>query len=131
MTNNNTDAYVPGVCNINSTEIAYRRKSGYILLVISMILAGVVIGLGLPVWTRLGLYFPIFVTAVCFLQVKYKFCVKYGAAGKQNADEGDKIAQDIVDAVARQLDAARTRKIKLQGASIALVVTVVLLLLPM
>ena len=126
--------YVPGVCNINSAEVAYRRKAGYTMLAITVAVAIIVFVFGAlldvsPI-IRLATFFPAFVTAVCFLQVKYKFCVTYGAGGKQNATEGDKEAQAIVDAAAKKLDLERTRKIKLQGALIAAVVTALLVLIP-
>lgn len=123
-------SYVPGVCNINSAEIAYRRKSGYVLLAISLALAAPLLLIDLPVWLRVVLFFPVFLTADCFLQAKHKFCVSYGAAGKQNATEGDKVAQDIIDAAALKLDKARARKINSQAAGIALVITALLLFIP-
>ncbi len=123
-------SYVPGVCNINSAEVAYRRKSAIVLLVITLLVAAPLLLLDLPQWIRLVLFFPLFLTVVCYLQVRYKFCVGYGAAGKQNAAEGDKIAQDIIDAAALKLDKDRTRKIKLQAAAIAAAITVVLVFIP-
>lgn len=123
-------AYKPGVCNINSAEVAYRRKAANVLLGISLMLTAALLALPLDQWLRVGLFAPYFLTAVCYLQVKYKFCVSYGAQGKQNAAEGDKEAQNIVDAAARRLDSERTRKIKLQAAGVAAVATVVVTLLP-
>lgn len=123
-------AYVPGVCNINTAEIASRRKAAYTLLGISLVMTIPLLILEITNWARLILFIPIFLTVVCSLQVKYKFCVGYGASGMQNATEGDKVAQAIVDAAAKKLDADRTRKIKLQAAAIAAVITLVLVLLP-
>lgn len=126
----NSGAYIPGVCNINTAEIAYRRKSAYVLLAITIALALPLLLLDVPNAARLILFFPIFLTVVCYLQVRYKFCVGYGAAGKQNAAEGDKVAQDIIDAASRKLDTERTRKIKLQAAAIAAVLTLILVVIP-
>ncbi len=123
-------SYVPGVCNINTVEIARRRKAAYVLLAITIVIAAPLLLLDIPVWTRLILFFPIFLTVVCSLQVKYKFCVGYGASGMQNATEGDKEAQAIVEAASLKLDKDRTRKIKLQAAGIAAVITLLTLLLP-
>ncbi len=127
---NNPGAYVPGVCNINTVEIARRRKAAYILLAVTVALAIPLLVFDVPQWLRIVLFFPVFLTVVCSLQVKYKFCVGYGAAGMQNATEGDKVAQDIVDAAAKKLDKDRTRKIKLQAAAIAAVITLVMALIP-
>ncbi len=125
-----TSSYVPGVCNINTAEIAYRRKSAHVLLAISVVMTAALLFLPITPWLRVILFAPIFLTAVCYLQVKYKFCVSYGASGKQNANEGDKVAQDIIDAASKKLDRDRTRKIKLQAAGIALVITATLMFLP-
>ncbi len=127
---NTSGTYVPGVCNINTAEIARRRKSAYVLLAITIAIAAPLLLLDIPVWTRLLLFFPIFLTVVCALQVKYKFCVGYGASGLQNATEGDKEARAIVEAASLKLDKERTRKIKLQAAGIAAAITVLTLLLP-
>ncbi len=125
-----TSSYVPGVCNINTAEIAYRRKSAYVLLAVTLVMAVPFFLLDIPAWARLLLFFPLFLTIVCYLQVKYKFCVSYGAAGKQNAAEGDKVAQDIIDAASLKLDKARTQKIKLQAAAAAALITALLVLIP-
>lgn len=129
-TNQTTGSYVPGVCNINSAEIAYRRKAGFVLLVVTLVLTLPLLLIETPVWLRAFLFFPIFLTADCLLQAKHKFCVSYGAAGKQNATEGDKVAQDIVDAAALKLDKARARRINSQAGLIGLAVTALLLLIP-
>jgi hypothetical protein len=125
-----TGAYVPGVCNINQSEIAYRRKAGYLGLGIFIVLAAPLVLLDLPRFIRVLLFLPAFLAAIGFLQAHYKFCVGYGAAGMQNATDGDKEAQAIVDAAAKDLDKKRTRKINTQAALIAVLATVVVLLIP-
>jgi hypothetical protein len=49
------DAYVPGICNINHAEIAYRRKAGYAGLVAFVVIAAVLFGLSANRYTRLVL----------------------------------------------------------------------------
>lgn len=121
--------YVPGVCNINQEEVAYRRRAGYIGVVTFAIIAAILLFVGSR-WARLVLGIPAFIAAIGFLQAQSKFCVSYGAAGKQNATDGDKVVQDIVDAAARKLDKRRARTINLQAAGIALLITGVMLLIP-
>lgn len=125
-----TSAYVPGVCNINTAEIAYRRKSAYVLLAITIVIAAPLLLLDVPQWARLILFLPVFLTVICALQVRNKFCVGYGAAGKQNAAEGSDSAQDVVEAAARKLDQQRTRTMKLQALAVATVVTALAVLIP-
>lgn len=122
-------AYVPGVCNINTAEIASRRKAGYIGLILFIVLAAPLLLLDLPRLIRILLFLPAFVSAIGFLQAYYKFCVGYGAAGKQNATDGDKEAQDIIDAAAKDLDQKRTRKINTEASVIAGLVTLLVAIL--
>ncbi len=121
--------YVPGVCNINKDEIAYRRKAGYLGLAIFIVLATPLLLFDIPRFIRIILFLPAFLSAIGFLQAYYKFCVGYGAAGKQNATDGDKEAQDIVDAAAKELDKKRTRTVNSQAAIIAALVTIFFILI--
>jgi len=113
--------YVPGVCNINKDEIAYRRKAGYLgIAAYGLLLAGLLVFSFNP-WFGLVLFLPAFIGAVCMLQATYKFCVSYAASGQQHALDDDPEAQAIVDAASRKLDKQRARKINVQSALIALV----------
>jgi len=86
--------------------------------------------LNLSAGIRIVLFLPIFITAVCFLQVRYHFCVNYGSRGLQNTTEGDEIAQEIVDKAAKKMDLRRTRKIQWQAGAAAALITLVLIALP-
>ncbi len=124
------DAYVPGVCNINRAEIAYRRKAGYVGLGISLVLAIVLFGLGLSRWYRLVLFVPLFIAAIGFLQAKNKFCVAYGANGQQNAAEGSAKASKVSDQAAQAKDKHRARTINVQAALLALLGAALAVVLP-
>lgn len=124
--------YTPGVCNLNQPEVAYRRKAGYAGLVLSLLL---VVGLGiLQADPLLGLLiFPFaWVSAIGFLQAKYKFCVGYAASGIYNSGDDYAETQKIVDAAKRKLDQARARSINVRSfvsAIIATTAAVVLLII--
>lgn len=124
------DSYVPGVCNINRAEIAYRRKAGYVGLGISLILAIALFGLGVSRWYRLVLFVPLFIAAIGFLQAKNKFCVAYGANGKQNATEGSAKAREVSNQDAKATDKNRARTMNIQAALLALVGTAAAVILP-
>ncbi len=115
-------AYVPGVCNINHAEIAYRRKAGYFGLGVTVVLFVVMLALNLNPWLRILLVVPAYVAVIGFLQAKNKFCVAYGAAGKQNADESSDAATSITDKAAVLRDKVKARSMNLQAAVIALAV---------
>jgi hypothetical protein len=125
-----TDAYVPGVCNINHAEIAYRKKAGYVITAIFLIILIALVALGLNRWIRLVLFIPGMVLADCFLQAKNKFCVAYGAGGQQNATEGSKTALSVTDQDALKKDKARARQINLQAAGIGIILTALALVIP-
>ncbi len=123
-------AYVPGVCNINHVEIGRRRTVGYIGAVLFAVVLVGLLALSASNWFRLVLFFPAFMSASGFLQAQQKFCVGYGAAGKQNATEGSASAEAITDKTALSLDKRKTHNINLQSAMIALALTLLTLLLP-
>jgi len=115
-----TDSYIPGVCNINKKEIAYRRKAGYVGVGVALVLFGILLGLKLSKWTRLILFLPLYIGAIGFLQAKNKFCVAYGAEGKQNANEDSTEATAVSDHAARARDKIKARSLNLQVAVITL-----------
>lgn len=128
-TTSQTDAYIPGVCNINRAEIAYRQKAGYVITAIFIAMLIAMIALNLPVLARLVLFLPGMLLADCFLQAKNKFCVGYGAAGQHNANDGGK-ATTIADKAAVAKDKARARQINLQAAGIGVLLTLLALAIP-
>jgi hypothetical protein len=123
------DAYVPGICNINHAEIAYRRKAGYAGLVAFVVIAAVLFGLSANRYTRLVLFLPAFIAAIGFLQAKNKFCVAYGAAGQQNATDGVAKAIAVADKAARAKDKQRARHMNLQAAGISVLITALFVLI--
>ncbi|MDL2363506.1 MAG: hypothetical protein QFB86_03960 [Patescibacteria group bacterium] len=125
-----TDAYIPGVCNINRAEIAYRQRSGYVITAVFIAMLIAFVALGLNRWIRLSLFLPGFLLADCFLQAKNKFCVGYGAAGQHNANEGSSKAVDVADAAAKAKDKQRARTINMQAAGIGVVLTLLALAIP-
>ena len=72
---NEATNYVPGVCNINTKEVAQRRKAGYFGLLLTIILLAALFGLDLNHYYRAVLFVPLFIAAIGFLQARHKFCV--------------------------------------------------------
>ena len=116
-------AYIPGVCNINHKEVAYRRKAGYFGLGFFVVIAAAFLALAVNRWFYVLLFVPAFVAAIGFLQAKNKFCVAYGAGGQQNADDGSEKARNITDTDAVSKDKKRSRQMNLQAAGIAVIAT--------
>lgn len=131
MNQTKTQEYIPGICNINHAEIAYRRKAmifGFVLA------AAVFIGLyllDLNVWLRAAIVFvPLYIGVIGYFQVKNKFCVSYGASGKQNAADGDAMAHEVLEAESIAADKRKARKMNLQALVITLVILLVTILIP-
>ena len=126
---NNETAYVPGVCNINYEEIAYRRKWRNIGFIAAFFLFGFLIVLGTNRYARLGVFLPLFIGFVGYYQVKNRFCVSYAASGMQNATDGSKTASKVSKENAAK-DKAKARKMNLQALGASIIITGLLLLIP-
>ncbi len=124
-------SYIPGICNINEAEIAYRKKA----MIIGYFVAGLIFALlvvaGWNEFVRaLFVFLPLFVGVINNLQVKNKFCVSYGASGRQNATDGDAAAHDVTDSEDKAVDKNKARKMNLQALAVTLVVLAISLLIP-
>ena len=121
--------YIPGVCNINTNEIARRRNAGYFGLALTVLFGAILFGLGVNRYFRIALFVPLFIMAIGFLQAKHKFCVGYGAAGLQNAEEGSENAATITDKSAKQKDKQKTQQLYIQALVLSLAVTLLSVLI--
>jgi hypothetical protein len=130
MTTTANTAYIPGMCNINRTEINKRQKLGYIGLTV-FILGLIMLTLLTDVrWVRIILILPAILSVSGFLQARNKFCVGYAGAGMQNAGEGSAEASKITNAAALAADKHKSSKMNRQTLLIAVVVTALTLLIP-
>jgi len=125
--NNDQTRYIPGMCNINQSEIKKRRLVGFVgfgVLVVAMVLFFV---FDLPQWSRAILFVPAFVMATGFLQARNKFCVGFAGAGMQHTNES---TEKIEDENAKKADAKKARQINTQAFAIATLLTLLLVLTP-
>lgn len=121
--------YTPGVCNINTDEVAKRRKAGIGGLVGFILLLAIALTTDLNRFVRILLFVPAYVTAIGFLQAKSRFCVAYAAAGLEHTDSKSKEANKVTtEAMAK--DQQRARQMNVQAFGIAAAATVVAVLLP-
>lgn len=127
---NDNQAYIPGMCNINKAEVAYRKKAMWFGIVVSVVVLAVMIGFALPIVVRVLLFVPIYIAAIGYLQVKNKFCVAYGASGKQNASEGSDNALEVAEAEAKAADKKKSQKMNLQAFGISVIILVFVMLVP-
>jgi hypothetical protein len=79
-----TRAYIPGVCNIGKDEIRKRRNGFYGALAFLVILVVMLEFLNAGRGWRLIIFIPLFIATVSYLQWHYKFCAGFGLKGVFN-----------------------------------------------
>ena len=103
----NVVGYEPGVCNIGPEEIARRRRSGHIALLVSAALLAVLLVIGAPAWSRLLLVLTVGGAASGYLQAWLHFCAGFGSAGVYNFGAVG-TTERVDDASARSRDRRRS-----------------------
>jgi hypothetical protein len=122
--------YIPGTCNIGKGEIRKRQLVAVIGLLFSVSTLLTFNTVDAPAVIRLGIFFPLFVAAIGFVQSRSKFCLAYGFAGTFNMGKmGD------IKRVASKEDRAADRKTALvilgKSFLLAALATAVVLVLPL
>jgi hypothetical protein len=121
--------YIPGSCNIGKSEVRKRRIVGLVGLFVSISYLLTFSRLDASPEFRLGVFFPLMVASVGFVQSRSKFCLAYGFAGTFNVGKmGD------IKRVASKEDRAADRKTALvilgKSFLLAALATAVVLVLP-
>jgi hypothetical protein len=79
----------PDVCKPNISGAGRRRRKNVALMaaIVSVVGLGLMLAMGANATTRAMIGFPVFMTALCVLQVKRNTCVKHAASGMfENSD---------------------------------------------
>jgi hypothetical protein len=121
--------YIPGSCNIGKGEIRRRQLVALVGLFFST--TGLIgfIASGAPAGVRLGIFFPLMVASVGFVQSRSKFCLAYGFAGTFNIGKlGD--IKKVTSKEDRQADRVTALKILGKSFLLASIATAVVLVLP-
>ena len=122
-------AYIPGSCNIGKGEVRKRQIVALVGLFFTVVTLLTFSTVDTPTEIRLGIFFPLMVASVGFVQSRSRFCLAYGFAGTFNVGKmGD------IKRVASKEDRAADRKtaLKILGKSflLAAIATAVVLVLP-
>ena len=121
--------YIPGSCNIGKGEIRRRQLVAVLGLFFSISTLLTFNTVDAPSEIRLGIFFPLFVTAIGFVQSRSKFCLAYGFAGTFNLGKlGD--IQRVAGKEDRAADRATALKILGKSFLLAFIATAVVLVLP-
>ena len=121
--------YIPGSCNIGKGEVRRRQLVALVGLFFTAVTLLTFSTVDTPTEIRLGIFFPLMVASVGFVQSRSKFCLAYGFAGTFNVGKlGD------IKRVASKEDRAADRKTALvilgKSFLLAALATAVVLVLP-
>jgi len=121
--------YIPGTCNIGKGEVRKRQLVALVGLFFSITTLLAFSTVETPTAARLGIFFPLMVASVGFVQSRSKFCLAYGFAGTFNVGKmGD------IKRVSSKEDRAADRKTALvilgKSFLFAALATAVVLVLP-
>ncbi len=124
------DHYIPGVCNIGSSESALRSRIGWVGLGGTIVLGILLLAAGVsPVW-RLLIVIPAFAMTLGFLEAYLHFCVNFGLRSVFNFQEAGKTPEQIWKNELRAQDRKRAFILIGASAAIALAVGVIFSLMP-
>ena len=113
--------YVPGVCNIGPAEIRRRRQSGWIGLVVTVLLWGAFLVFRVPAPWRLFLFLPAMLGATGFFQAAFHFCAAFGVRGVFNFGSEVGKTDTVEQAEFRIKDRRKARLIGLYSALVGIV----------
>jgi len=120
----NTNQYIPGVCNIGKEEIKGRKKSVYFALALLVVVVLLIELLHANHLWRLIIFIPVASFAVSFQQVYFKFCVNFGMRGVFNfGDIGKTFTSDQKEYYRK--DRAKALKMIIVGVLIGIAAAVI------
>ncbi len=125
-----TYSYVPGTCNLGKAEIRRRQFVALVGLAITIVTLVGLVGSNSPASARWGLFVPLLVFSIGFVQSRKKFCLAYGFMGTFNLGKLGDLSK-VQSAEDRKADRKTALSILLQATGLALVLTVVLVLFPL
>jgi hypothetical protein len=124
------DTYIPGSCNIGKGEIRRRQAVALIGAVLSAFtLAGLISTSAAP-GARLGIFIPLLVASIGWIQSRKKFCLAYGFMGTFNFGKLGQLSK-VSDKSAQAADRKTALSILAQSLSLAAILTLIVYLLPL
>ena len=124
-----TADYVPGSCNIGTGEIRRRQFVALIGLVLSISSLTTLILTSAPRGARLGIFIPLAVASIGWVQSRKKFCLAYGFAGTFNFGKLGQLSR-VEDSASRAADRKTALNILFQASAYAAVATAIIYAIP-
>ena len=125
-----TADYIPGACNIGKGEIRQRQIVALIGLVISTAALITLISTNAPRGARIGIFLPLAVASIGWVQSRKKFCLAYGFMGTFNFGKLGQLSK-VADSASRAADRKTALSILFQAGVYAAIFTVIIYLLPL
>jgi hypothetical protein len=121
--------YIAGTCNIGVKEIRRRQNVAVLGLIFSIISLVFMIYVSAPHGARFGIFIPLMIAAVGYVQSKSKFCLAYGLAGTFNFGKLGDLSR-VSDPLERAADRATALKILGKSFLLASIASAVVIALP-
>ena len=125
-----TYSYVPGTCNLGKAEIRRRQFVALIGLALTIVTLVGLVGSDSPASARWGLFVPLMVFSIGFIQSRKKFCLAYGFMGNFNLGKLGNLSK-VQSPEDRKADRKTALTILLQATALAFILTALLVLLPL
>jgi hypothetical protein len=125
-----TAQYIPGSCNIGKGEIRQRQIVALIGLAISISSLIALISTDAPRGARLGIFIPLAVASIGWVQSRKKFCLAYGFMGTFNFGKLGQLSK-VADSASRAEDRKTALSILIQSGAYAVVATAIIYVLPL
>lgn len=121
--------YIPGSCNIGSGEVRRRQMVALVGLILSVIAFIGLISANATGLQKLGIFFPLFITSIGYVQSRSKFCLAYGFAGSFNFGKLGELSR-VSDPLNRAADRKTALTILLKSFLLAAIATLVVIAVP-
>jgi hypothetical protein len=125
-----TTDYIPGTCNIGKGEIRQRQIVALIGLVLSIFALVTMVTTNAPRGARLGIFIPLAVASIGWVQSRRKFCLAYGFMGTFNFGKLGQLSR-VADSASKAADRKTALGILFQALSYAVLLTAIIYLLPL
>ena len=125
-----TDQYIPGTCNIGKSEIRQRQVVALIGLALSVSALVGFISTGASPSVRLGIFLPLTIFSIGWVQSRKRFCLAYGFMGTFNFGRLGKVSR-VSDKASLAADRKTAVSILLQSLGLAGLLTLIIYLLPL
>ena len=124
------DSYIAGSCNIGKGEVRRRQLVALIGIALSLSALTGFISAGTEPSLRLGIFLPLTVASIGWVQSRKKFCLAYGFMGTFNFGKLGQLSR-VSDKASLAADRKMAISILLQSLTLAAVLTLFVYLLPL